>query len=341
MAKRNTKRAVKRVPEESRLERIMNKVEDNKPHFDKCYNPLAVMAAGNAGLIYGATEAVENTGLQGVPAYMVYAGTLGLGYLLNKYVLLPLAKREYQKSSEKVSQKKRSGWMDWIKNVGLTAATLISLGGIKDNYSVHSLEDAVKDTKTVHTRRIKPSSKSDQSDDKNLSRYERARELYVDLKKSLDNENLVRAMVANAWGESKVNPYASGDCGKYGRENGGIEINGEQCCSYGLWQYNICGGLGNSYLVNSGYSESSKESKLDLLHDYGSQVEFMVDHLKKTYGSEIIKEKTAEEWVDWFVTKIERPANPEQAIEKRRGYLNKLDKKGVFNYRIYQLFYKN
>ena len=88
-----------------------------------------------------------------------------------------------------------------------------------------------------------------------------AESLYADLMSGVGNRNLCIAMVANAIGESALYVNANGDCGDYAR-NRGIDTSRYpdvfkrpdrgRCCSFGLWQYNICGGLGISLLEEYG-----------------------------------------------------------------------------------------
>lgn len=160
-----------------------------------------------------------------------------------------------------------------------------------------------------------------------------ANKLYKDILTNLPNQNLAKAIVANAKGESGLNHMASGDCGEYGEKNSGssIPIGGKgRCCSFGLWQYNICGGLGTTFLQSYG-SPSTDQAKLAVVHDYQKNVDFMVSYLKKTYPNEIQQQKSVEEWVAWFVREIERPANPSGEITKRQGFARELESAGAFS----------
>lgn len=333
MPKQNKKKKVRRRDGLSGLENIMHKIAQEKPSFDLVYNPLAILITGNASLLYGTSEVVEKADLQGASAYLVYTASLGLGYLLNRYVFWPLAKKEYKKNGEKILQNRPSGKSSWIKNLGLTAALLFSLLGVKKNYS-HHLEDRLRYQPVPQHQVVEPAKEAKQ--EINTTGYVRARELYLDLKKEIPNDNLVQAIVANAWGESMMNPRAVGDCGDYGKKNNGIVVDGEKCCSYGLWQTNICrrSGLGHAFIRDSGYDSIGDQGKLDLLLDYGSQMEFMVRYLIENYPREISKDKSAEEWVEWFVYNIERPKDQPGETVKRQAYFNKLAKKGVFNQKI-------
>lgn len=145
--------------------------------------------------------------------------------------------------------------------------------------------------------------------------------LYGDLFSALRNRNLCIAMVANAISESNLNVGIAGDCGSYAqrRSDRSIMIEGKGlCCSYGLWQYNICSptSMGTQFLKANGNPQTNEE-KLELLTDYAAQVDYMINTLQSRYSSVISDEKTVEWWVDWFVRTIERPRNVGRAIAKR------------------------
>tara|TARA_B100001094_G_scaffold131968_1_gene127764 strand:- start:11109 stop:11990 length:882 start_codon:yes stop_codon:yes gene_type:complete len=145
--------------------------------------------------------------------------------------------------------------------------------------------------------------------------------LYGDLFSALRNRNLCIAMVANAISESNLNIGIAGDCGDYAkrRSDRSIMIEGKGlCCSYGLWQYNICTrtSMGTRFLKANGDPQTNEE-KLKLLTDYGAQVDYMINTLQSRYSSVISDEKTVEWWVDWFVKNIERPRDVGGAIAKR------------------------
>lgn len=145
--------------------------------------------------------------------------------------------------------------------------------------------------------------------------------LYRDLFSALRNRNLCIAMVANAISESNLRIDIAGDCGSYAqqRSDRSIMIEGKGlCCSYGLWQYNICTptSMGTQFLEANGNPQTDEE-KLSLLTDYSAQVNYMVNTLQSRFGSVISKENTVEWWVDWFVRNIERPRDIGHAISKR------------------------
>lgn len=162
--------------------------------------------------------------------------------------------------------------------------------------------------------------------------YQRAKKLYQDLKSKIDNDNLVRGMVANAWAESGAFAERAGDCHDETYKNAiYISSKKQYCCSHGLWQYNICGGRGSAYLNEYGKESSSDADKLNLLHNYGTQIDFMVDLLNEKYSSEIAKDKTAADWTYWFTVTIESPKYEKQKGQERQALLGELEQKGVFD----------
>ena len=155
------------------------------------------------------------------------------------------------------------------------------------------------------------------------------RQLYDDLFMSLNNKNLCIAMVANAIAESALNYSIAGDCGSYGKKNKKRAINTKEkglCCSFGLWQFNICGGLGITLLRAYGVDvdNSTTEEKLSILSDYNKQIDFMTRYVKRIAGPSVSDEKTIDEWVEWFVVKVEKPKRPARAIVKRTAIAKKI-----------------
>ncbi|MFH1405726.1 MAG: phage tail tip lysozyme [Nanoarchaeota archaeon] len=158
-----------------------------------------------------------------------------------------------------------------------------------------------------------------------------AKKLYNDLLTKTNNLNLVKAVVANSVAESQVNPTAAGDCGSYGEKNNGLEILGKgKCCSFGLWQYNICGGMGTGFLQAYG-NPSTSEGKFAVLNDYQKQIDYMFTVLQQQYSSKINEQMSVDEWVAWFVVNIERPANQATQIKTRQKIASDLQAQGVFN----------
>lgn len=146
--------------------------------------------------------------------------------------------------------------------------------------------------------------------------------LYSALFSYLKNRNLCIAMVANAIHESRLQPGIAGDCGSYAEERSDRSINIKSkglCCSYGLWQYNICTrtSMGTRFLRYYGAESGTDEERLALLTDASKQIEYMVYYLQANYSGEIKEEKSVEEWTEWFVINIENPADHGGAISKR------------------------
>ena len=149
--------------------------------------------------------------------------------------------------------------------------------------------------------------------------------LLSDLESKLNNENLAKGLVANAKGESGFNILARGDGGSYANkdsENKKRNVGGY--CSFGLWQYNICGGLGLSLLKYYGVDpdNASDEEKMEVLEDYDKQVSFMVNHIKEKGVAN--EEKSVKEWVKWIVYNVERPSDKAGAIAKRIKHAEEL-----------------
>lgn len=145
-----------------------------------------------------------------------------------------------------------------------------------------------------------------------------ANKLLSDLDSELGNTNLSKALVANAVGESALNVDARGDAGEYATQserNQRRNVGG--FCSFGLWQYNICGGLGVELLKYYGVDpdNSSSDQKMEVLGDYDKQVSFMVNHVKRK--GVVSQEKSVRDWVKWIVYEIERPKDKEGAVAKR------------------------
>lgn len=144
--------------------------------------------------------------------------------------------------------------------------------------------------------------------------------LLNDLKTLGLSDSAAKGLVSNAYGESGLNSKAKGDSGSYAASNkNSININGKRYCSFGLWQYNVCGGMGDSYLKKHGVDPSSPDSqkKIDILFDYKKQVEFMSDKIRKEQQR---GDKGVGEWIDWIVDNVERPSDKSGAKSKRRTY---------------------
>jgi len=153
--------------------------------------------------------------------------------------------------------------------------------------------------------------------------------LYSDLIAGIAYPNLCKAMVANAIAESSLYYNANGDCGNYAKSRKEKSLDTSlypesfrrpkrgRCCSFGLWQYNICGGLGNRLLGSA--LNGSDEEKIAILISYEKQVQFMIAHVnRKIAGINSKESKSVDFWVEWFVRKVERPAKMDKAVVKRQ-----------------------
>jgi len=158
--------------------------------------------------------------------------------------------------------------------------------------------------------------------------------LYSDLNAQISDENLCIAIVANAIAESALIVNNNGD-GRNSR-NGGIKTSdypnvfykpdkygsNSHCCSFGLFQYNICGGMGvgllNYYGVKRG-KRSTDEEKIRVLMSYEKQIEYMIYYVKSRsfVKRNINTGKSANFWTEWFLVNVERPAS---VLPKYKGY---------------------
>jgi hypothetical protein len=147
--------------------------------------------------------------------------------------------------------------------------------------------------------------------------------LVNDLKSFGLTENAAKGLTANAYGESGLNYKAKGDSGSYAKNTTkSIDIGGKKYCSFGLWQFNICGGLGIKYLKAYSYENKTPKEKLELLSDCNKQIEFMCSHIKEKI-KDIKTKKSVLEWVEWIVLKVERPSDTAKAIKKRQEWARK------------------
>ena len=142
--------------------------------------------------------------------------------------------------------------------------------------------------------------------------------LVNDLKSFGLTENAAKGLTANAYGESGLNYKAKGDSGSYAKNNTkSIDIGGKKYCSFGLWQFNVCGGLGIEFLKKYNTLNSDNTDKLETLFDYNKQLEIM--------GNKIMKEqskgdKSVKTWIDWIIDNVERPADRSGAKQKRQNF---------------------
>jgi len=132
-------------------------------------------------------------------------------------------------------------------------------------------------------------------------------ELFKSLNDKLDNKNLSIALVSVAWGESRFNAAAAGDYGEYAAsKTNAIHVAGlGPACSFGLWQYNICGGLGALYIVF--YKDSGKE--IEVLTDYKKQIAFMTHYIQSKYANRLKAELDIKDWLYWYFEEIGRGAS--------------------------------
>jgi len=146
--------------------------------------------------------------------------------------------------------------------------------------------------------------------------------LFQDLVNAGVGRELAKAAVANAKGESFSTP------------TGNIEIAnvGDNGCSLGLWQFNICAGLGGDVMRKLGISieKDGYQGVYDRITDYDTQIDFMSNYITKvnTPGSNI---KTAEDLTEWFVYNVEKPSNKSGATTIRQRFLKDFERQGVFD----------
>ena len=161
----------------------------------------------------------------------------------------------------------------------------------------------------------------------NLDEYDEAEypplKLFKKINDIIDNKKLALALVANSFGESRFKCTAKGDGGNYAQSSDkSLKVGGKKYCSFGLWQFNICGGLGISYLKEHDLENGSPEEKLKLLMDCNKQVEFMVKHVIEKTKS-VSKKKNVNDWVEWIVYNIERPSDKSGATSRRANWATK------------------
>lgn len=150
--------------------------------------------------------------------------------------------------------------------------------------------------------------------------------LFDSIDSKMNNESLSFALVANAFGESGFNCAANGDGGSYAQDKSeSIKVGDKKYCSFGLWQFNICGGLGIKYLKDYGYENKSPKEKYELLTDCKSQIDFMCEHIKQKISkmSQKEKNKSVNEWVEWIVYNIEKPSDKVGATKRRQNWAMK------------------
>jgi hypothetical protein len=132
-----------------------------------------------------------------------------------------------------------------------------------------------------------------------------AKNLFNKLNLKLNNKKLSLAIVANAVKESSLRCNAKGDSGSYAEEHPEKNIDG--FCSFGLWQFNICGGLGIKLVDKKG---------IKALSNCDDQIDFMISHVQKNNPGD----KSIKGYIDWFVDTIERPKDRADAKKKRNQW---------------------
>ncbi len=149
--------------------------------------------------------------------------------------------------------------------------------------------------------------------------------LWNDLYSKIKNEELVAGIIGNAFVESEGlivnNAGDSHICSKYPTKCIYSPYKKKGCCSFGLWQFNVCGGLGESLLRAYG-DPKDEEDKLEILHDYQKQVDFMAGYITSRFG-EVLNKKESPEWfAEWFMRDVERPSESAiaQSVGTRKGY---------------------
>lgn len=211
-------------------------------------------------------------------------------------------------------------WLDdtleFLKDVGEDAVDFIKDKLDLDDDSDESVEDMdfSKDEKEKIDKEInivKSEKFKFESGDGKISPVD----LYRKLDSILNNKKLSIALVANAAKESGFKCKSRGDGGDYAKKHPESSIGGY--CSFGLWQYNICGGLGIALLKEYGVEDESPEEKMKVLSDCDKQIKFMAKHVqsKKPSGDKGIKG-----WIDWIVDNVERPKNREEAKRSRNSW---------------------
>lgn len=144
--------------------------------------------------------------------------------------------------------------------------------------------------------------------------------LFKDLNNKLNYPELSAGLVANAKFESDFNYTSTGDGESYANSKSqSINVDGKNYCSFGLFQMNICGGLGNEFLKYFNLEESSSSEKYESLTDYDKQIEFITYYLKNKKSAP--SGKSAEELSKWFTMNVERPTDKENKADTRAAWL--------------------
>jgi hypothetical protein len=218
------------------------------------------------------------------------------------------------------------GWvtdlLSKISTIGKPVLDYITteLGLDTKNLDSDKLEDKLKNASEDKKEKIKNKLDSESSVKSPGSGSVSYKKLFNDLNSKLKYPELSAGLVSNAKFESGFEYTAMGDGGNYAKNKSqAITVNGKKYCSFGLFQLNICGGLGNDFLKYYNIQNSSKSKQLDYLTDYDNQIEFMSYYLKSRKSPP--KGKSAEELSKWFTKNVEIPSDAENKANKRASWL--------------------
>jgi len=147
------------------------------------------------------------------------------------------------------------------------------------------------------------------------------------------SQEVSKALVANAKGESNFVIGIAGDHGDYAsvkHADKSIPIAGDgPACSLGLWQFNVCGGLGLDFMRAKGLSHanSTDQQIYDTITDYDNQIDYMTNYLA---SRGLPKDKNVYFYISWLVKNVIRPAEQARAIKLRKGHYESLRASGAF-----------
>ena len=231
---------------------------------------------------------------------------------------------EQEKKQIKELYNLNEGWVDDliknIKSMGKPVFDFISkeLGVDVDNED--EAEEELEKASEEKKNKLKSKTEKEDSLSSPSSGSVSYKKLFNDLKNRLKNPELAASLVGNAKFESGFEYTAMGDGGSYANTKPqSITVDGKKYCSFGLFQLNICGGLGNSFLKYHNIQKSSKSKQLSYLTDYDKQIDFMVSYLKTDKTPP--KGKSAEELTKWFTINVERPSDANSKSQKRASWV--------------------
>lgn len=206
----------------------------------------------------------------------------------------------------------------------------LTISNIKDKITGNKLSD--EEIKKLE-KKLEDSDYSVSDSDTKENRIP-SEDLYKLVNSKIDNESLSFALIANAFGESGFNCSSNGDGGDYAQKSDkSIKVGGKKYCSFGLWQFNICGGLGIKYLKEYGYTDKSPKEKYELLTNCKNQIDFMTSHVENKISqmSQKEKNKSVNQWIEWIVYNVERPTDKSGATKRRQNWAMKNIKDSKFN----------